>query len=141
LSHFFSLPFESRNPIRLKGAGRGIYRLGDTPLGSNASSVTARSTSILPLGRLPVRWLHSLLQLLRLLLVFLLQLLRLLLVLLLYLLLLRVIRLLFIQVQVLLVLLLLEFVSLLLLLRNLLFLLLLVLLVQLRLARIWSALC
>ncbi|MGB9486414.1 MAG: transposase [Terriglobia bacterium] len=45
----------------------------------------SRRRTILPLGRLPVRWLLSLLQLLLLLLVFLLQLLRLLLVLLLYL--------------------------------------------------------
>ena len=73
---------------------------------------------LLPLGRLPVRWLLSLLQLLRLLLMFLLQLLRLLLVLLLHLLFLRVSCLLFIQIQVLLVLLLLEFVSFLLLLRR-----------------------
>ena len=53
---------------------------------------------------------------------------------------LRVTCLLFIQLHVLLVLLLLEFVSFLLLLRNLLFLLLLVLPVQLRVARVWSAL-
>src|ERR1035441_5943594 len=123
------------------GETRCVWVRRGGPLGSNASSVTARSTSILPLGRLPVRWLHSLLQLLRLLLVFLLQLLRLLLIILFFLLLLRVIRLLFIQVHVLLVLLLLEFVSFLLLLRHLLFLLLLVLLVQLRVARIWSAPC
>ncbi len=96
---------------------------------------------LLPLGRFPVHWLLSLLQLLRLLLMFLLQLLRLLLMLLLHLLFLRVICLLFIQIQVLQVLLLLEFVSFLLLLRNLLVLLLLVFLVQLRAARIWGAPC
>ena len=56
---------------------------------------------LLPLGRFPVHWLLSLLQLLRLLLMFLLQLLRLLLMLLLHLLFLRVICLLFIQIQVL----------------------------------------
>ena len=105
------------------------------------TATVPRSRTILLLGRLPVRWLLSLLQLLRLLLVFLLQLLCLLLVLLLHLLLLCVIRLLFIQIQVLLVLLLLEFVSLLLLLRDLLVLLLLVLPVLLRIARVWSAPC
>ena len=61
--------------------------------------------------------------------------------LLLHLLFLRVIRLLLIQIQVFLVLLLLEFVSFPLLLRDLLVLLLLVFLVQLRVARIWSAPC
>jgi len=70
---------------------------------------------------------------------FLLQLLRLLLVLLLHLLLLRFTGILPRQLLVLLLLLLLEFVSFPLLLRDLLCLLLLVLLVQLRLARIWSA--
>src|SRR5271166_1604317 len=103
------------------------------------AATVSRSRTTLPLGRLPVRWLHSLLQLLRLLLVFLLQLLCLLLVLLLHLLLLCFIRLLFIQIQVLLVLLLLEFVSFLLLLRDLLLLLLLVFLVQLWIACIWGA--
>ena len=99
-----------------------------------------RRRTTLPPAWLPALGLLSLLQLLRLLLVFLLQLLRLLLMALLYLLPLRVTCLLFIQLHVLLVLLLLEFVSFLLLLRNLLFLLLLVLPVQLRVARIWSAL-
>ena len=88
----------------------------------------SRPRTTLPLGRPPVRWLLSLLQLLCLLLV-----------LLLHLLFLRVIRLLFIQIHVLLVLPLLELVSFLLLLRDLFLLLLLVLLVQLRIARIWSA--
>ena len=111
---------------------RGTHWLADTPPDSrfmlfqgspvNAGSFYepsgSRRGTILLLGLLPVRWLLSLLQLLRLLLVFLLQLLCLLLVLLLHLLLLRVIRLLFIQLHVLLVLLLLEFVSFLLLLRE-----------------------
>jgi hypothetical protein len=77
-----------------------------------------RRRSILLFGRLPVRWLLFLLQLLLLLLVFLLQLLRLLLVPLLHLLLFPFIGLLFRQHLVLLVLLLLEFVSFQLLLRN-----------------------
>ena len=70
-----------------------------------------RGRTILPPGRLPVRWLLSLLQLLLLLLVFLLQLLRLLLMPLLHLLLFPFIGLLIRQHLVLLVLLLLEFVS------------------------------
>jgi hypothetical protein len=78
----------------------------------------SRRRTILPLGRLPVRWLLFLLQLLLLLLVFLLQLLRLLLVPLLHLLLFPIIGLLFRQHLVLLVLLLLEFVSFQLLLRD-----------------------
>jgi hypothetical protein len=114
------------------------------PLGVDRRVIGKQRTKILPPVSRPGSRLAGcclLLQLLRLLLVFLLQLLRLLLVLLLHLLLLCVIRLLFIQLHVLLVLLLLEFVSFLLLLRDLLFLLLLVLLVQLRVARIWSARC
>ena len=147
---------EKRHPLKTRGARKVLHpsliqaktlpllRRLLVPQGSFNEGLfserlgLSRRRTILPLGRLPVRWLLSLLQLLLLLLVFLLQLLRLLLVPLLHLLLCPSLAFCFASF-VLLVLLLLEFVSFQLLLRDLLFLLLLVLLVPLRVARIWSA--